>query len=297
MSEDKKETIKKEKIRFLVFFWEFVLFSLTLFLGIITAKRISHILEVQKVSLSPISPIQFIFYFIVGTLLILFLIFFVKSKPKKGKIFKLLFVFSVFWGGLVVLNLWFNEIFPQTGGLLAFAIILFLIFLWFKKSNVFIHNLCIILAISGAGAVIGLRLNPETMVLLLIIFSVYDFLAVYKTRHMVKMAKEMIGYGSALALIIPQNFQGFRKKIEEISPGGKFLVLGGGDIAFPLLFSVSFVPQSLTYALVVAFFSLIGLFVTFLIFIKQRKKRPIPALPPIALFSIIGFLFTKTLIF
>ena len=40
-------------------------------------------------------------------------------------------------------------------------------------------------------------------------------------------------------------------------------------------------------------FSLIGLFLSFYIFASQKVRQPIPALPPIALFSIIGYIITR----
>jgi presenilin-like A22 family membrane protease len=52
------------------------------------------------------------------------------------------------------------------------------------------------------------------------------------------------------------------------------------------------VLEGILSSLIVAFFSLIGLFVGFYILTKQKIRQPIPALPPIALFSIIGFLIT-----
>ena len=284
------QEIKKKKVILRIFFWESVLFSSTLFLGIATAFRIRNIFELQNIGIPSINPWQFILYFAIGTIIVLLLTFFVKSGSIKRKIFKILFVFSVFWGGLLVLDIWLENI-------LTLFLIVALVYFWLKKANIFIHNFCMILAIAGVGAIVGLRVQPEIMVILLALFSLYDFLAVYKTKHMIKMAKEMITYRAIFGIVVPSQRKDFSKLLREVKTGGKFLVLGGGDIAFPLLLSVSFVPQSLIYALVVAFFSLIGLFVSFLIFIKQRKKRPIPALPPIALFSIIGFLFTKTSIF
>jgi len=281
---------KEEKVSSRIFFWEFVLFSSTIFLGIVTAFRMSSVFRIQKINVSPIEPWQFILYFIIATLVVLFLAFFIKSSSVKGKIFKILFVFSVFWGGLLVLDIWLGDI-------LALFLIIVLIYFWLKRPNVLVHNLCMVFAIAGVGAIAGLRIQPEIMVILLVIFSIYDLIAVYKTKHMQKMAKEMIKHGAVLALIIPPKREDFSGKIKEVKAGGKFLVLGGGDIAFPLLLSVSLVPQGIIYALIVAIFSLVGLFVSFIIFIKQKERKPIPALPPIALFSILGFLFTKITIF
>ena len=43
----------------------------------------------------------------------------------------------------------------------------------------------------------------------------------------------------------------------------------------------------------VAFFSLLGLLASFWIFFQQKERRAIPALPPIALFSILGYLISR----
>jgi len=73
------------------------------------------------------------------------------------------------------------------------------------------------------------------------------------------------------------------------------LVLGGGDIIFPLILCSSLIPQGIANSLIVGLFALVGLFVSFLFFIGQKTRKPIPALPPIALFSIIGYLITKVI--
>jgi len=286
MSEGNEGQNKKVQVR--VFLWEAILFSLTLFLGIATALKINRFLETEEISISPINPWQFLFSFLIGTLLILIISFLIKSKPRKGKVFKILFIFVIFWGAIIVLSLWLGDI-P------ALALTGLLIFLWLKRPSVLVHNLCIILGIAGVGAALGLRIEPKIMVALLIIFSIYDFIAVYKTKHMVKMAKEMIEHQAILALVIPRKVSDFKGRLEEIKTGGKFLILGGGDIAFPLLFCVSLIRQDILSSLIVAVFSLIGLFFSYLIFTSQKIKRPIPALPPIALFSILGFLITLLL--
>jgi len=269
-----------------VFFWEAVLFSLTLGLGIVTAFKINKILEIQKITLPQISSGKFTFYFLIATLFVLLLSYLIKFKRGKGIIFKILFVFAVSFGGLLSLEVWLSE--P-----ISLIVIVSLILWWWKFPSVFNHNILIILGIAGVGSILGLRLTPEIIIGLLIIFSIYDFIAVYKTKHMVKIAKEMIESKAVLALIIPSSFRDFRGSLGEVRPGGKFLILGGGDIIFSLLFCVSLVPQGILSPLIVAFFSLIGLFTGFLFFISQKTRQPIPALPPIALFSILGYLITR----
>ena len=127
------------------------------------------------------------------------------------------------------------------------------------------------------------------VIMLLVIFSFYDFIAVYKTKHMVAMAKEMIDKKVILGFIIPKEIKFFKNGLDKVKPGGNFLILGGGDIVFPNLLAVSVVPFGFLKALIIVLFSLIGSLFSYWIFINQKNKEPIPALPPVALFTIIGY--------
>jgi presenilin-like A22 family membrane protease len=71
----------------------------------------------------------------------------------------------------------------------------------------------------------------------------------------------------------------------------EYSILGGGDIGFPLMLSVSvFFGPGLADAVLVGVFALMGLMAAFLIQMLWLKGKPMPALPPIAGLSLIGFL-------
>jgi presenilin-like A22 family membrane protease len=175
-------------------------------------------------------------------------------------------------------------------------LVFLLIFWWIKRPIVLNQNLLIIFSLAGIGASLGLSLKPESVILILIVLSVYDVIAVYKTKHMVKIAKDMIEAGTILGLVFPFEPIGLLRSTKEIKPGeGKFLVLGGGDVALPLIFSVSLIKIGIWKSFLVAFFSLLGLFANFLLFIFQKERRAIPALPLISLFSIVGYFIVSRL--
>jgi len=288
--------INFSKIPFKPFFVEAFLFLITLGLGIITVLRMNQFLVIKKLTIPQISFFQFILSFLFATLFTLLIVRFAKFKAEKILIFKILFILAVSLGGLLFLEVWLPEPLP-----LIFIFIL--IFLWFKKPSVLVQDLLIIFGIAGTGSILGLGLNPSMVITLLLIFSIYDFVAVYKTKHMVKIAREMIESRAILALVIPSNIFGFRDSLEKIEPGGKFLILGGGDVVFPLLLCSSLVSEGILISLIVAIFSLFGLFTGFYFFISQPPagpgggRQPIPALPPIALFSIIGYLITRLFLY
>jgi len=255
-------------------------------LGILASIRIREIFEVQKITLPQISFWRFIISFLLATLFIFLLIRFLKFKKGKELIFKIIFTLTVFLGGVLFLEAFLLEPIP-------FILISLLIFWWWKKPSFLNQDILMILGIAGVGSTLGLALQPSMVIALLIIFSIYDYIAVYKTKHMIKMAKEMIEQRAILALVIPSTLSGFQASLEEIKPGGKSLILGGGDIVFSLLFCVSLIPTGILNSIIVALFSLIGLFTGFYFFLKQKTRKPIPALPLITLFALIGFLITK----
>lgn len=288
-NQDKKqEEIKTVPLKqpWRIFAIEAFLFCLTLGLGIAAAFKISRVLEIEKIAIPQISFWRFIISFLLATLFIILLIRFLKFKRGKGLIFKILFTLAIFLGGLLFLEAFLLEPIPL-------ILISLLIFWWWKSPSILNQDILMVLGLAGVGSTLGLALQPLMVIALLIIFSIYDFIAVYKTKHMIKMAKEMIESKAILALVIPPNLLGFQESLGEIRPGGKFLILGGGDIVFPLLLCASLIPFGISNSLIVATFALIGLFVGFYLFLKQKVRQPIPALPPIAFFSIIGFLITQ----
>jgi len=269
-----------------VFAFEAFLFSLTLILGIIASLKINRISEIQEISLPGVSFWHFLLYFLLTTSFILLVSSLGKFKKGKGILFRGIFILAVFWGSALLFSLWILDIF-------ALFLAGILIFWWLKRPTILVHNLCIIFGIAGGGSILGLRLEPLIVVALLIILSIYDFIAVNITKHMIKMAKEMIESRAILAFIVPSKISDFKENLKTVKPRGKFLILGGGDIAFPLLLCTSLVSEGTLNSLIVALFALFGLFFSFWIFTSQKIRRPIPALPPIALFLIIGFLITR----
>jgi len=242
--------------------------------------------EKEIVQMSP-SQFSIFKFFIAFLLVLLFLYLLLKLSKVKGVIFKVLFAFVVFFGGEI-----FFETFIPT--IIAIPFILILILFWFKASSVWFHNLLLGIGIAGIGAVVGFSLSPLIVASLLLLFSVYDFISVYKIKITQKIAKSMADSGAVLGIIIPKKLSDFRAQLKEVKIGSEkhnFFVLGSGDIIFPLLLSSSVFPQGAIKSGLIVCFSLIGLLVSFLLFLKLGKK-PMPALPSIALFSLIGYLLT-----
>ena len=70
-----------------------------------------------------------------------------------------------------------------------------------------------------------------------------------------------------------------------------FCILGGGDIAFPCLLKDSvYFAQGLKLAAIIAVFGLLVLLTVYAIQARFLKEKPMPPLPPIAAFTLVGLL-------
>ncbi len=148
-----------------------------------------------------------------------------------------------------------------------------------------LKNAAAIIATAGVGVVFGISLGIVPVVLLLVLLSIYDFIAVFKTKHMVKMAEVLIKHdlaftvSASLARGEPRfNEKGERNRID----------LGTGDMVAPVIFEVSALPISPVAALFIGIGAATALIL--LMYFAMRKKVVLPALPPIVLGMVTAFI-------
>lgn len=268
-----------------LFLKEAILFCLTLTVGLYTAHRYLFYLG----GLPESKSLKFTFADLVILVILLGAIFFLARHKKAAHFsFKLFLILVVFSGSQVV----FGSFISSPWDLLV-ALVFATIFL--VGGNVIIHNLGVILGIAGIGAILGLSISVEVGLILLVVMSLYDIVAVYVTKHMVAMARGMVEGGAIFGFLIPFEFRGFfyGKGRAREGIGQNFMILGSGDIGLPLVFIASLVGVSLTSAIITAAFSVVGLFVTHILFVNQGQRRAMAALPPIATLTIIGYLISQ----
>jgi len=201
-------------------------------------------------------------------ILFITLIFIFLLKLNLGIIIKILMSFAMFTG--ISITFWSFFPFPFW---IALSVLFYLIFI-LKRENIVISNLALILTIAGIGGYLGASLHFIPSLLLLLILSAYDIIAVFGTKHMVTLATEAKDK-------IPM----FSVPIKE-----RFLGIGTGDLAIPSMFTVSILQDfSFLHSLFTIFGGLIGLISLFL-FILKKERVTLPALPPITIGLFLGFL-------
>ena len=258
---------------------ELLLFAPILLLALLVSSRYYDIVtSIEKMSTGYSIP-WFLICFAIAVIIILTLIKFVKLKLP----FQIILSLTFFIGTTVVLDVFMAPLYSL---IIAAA----LVGLYWVVRNILIHDLVIIVAISGVAVYLGLILPVTAILVLLGILAVYDVIAVFRTGHMVDMFHSMVERGMVMALIIPKKISSMGAKVSNLKTRkGKHeaVFLGTGDAAFPAMLAVAALQRGLNPAIGVVIGALLGVIIVHFLLIKL--KRPLPALPPIALLSVAGY--------
>lgn len=272
-----------------VLIYFFVLpFVLAQFLAIFLVLHLKNITETELTNIKiGIGDWWLIVLYIV---LFAFVFFFIRRFFKSPKLFfRILFFIAIFSSFEIFLATFTSN--PVIVFLGAFLLILFY---WFVRL-VLVHNILMIIIFSTLAAFLGLSFSIEQILILLLVLSIYDYISVYKTKHMQAMAKDLINWRIAPAIIIPANLSELLgPKKETPLEGHNYFILGGGDIVFPISLVVALFLYSPLKAVFSASALLIGVFVTYYIFIS--KKEAIPALPGLVFFTVLGFVVANSIV-
>lgn len=174
------------------------------------------------------------------------------------------------------------------------------------RQNFIVHNLTELLIYPGLAAIFVAIFNIWTIIIFLILISIYDMWAVWKSKIMIKMAKFQINElklfgGFFLPYANKDVWKRIRllrekyknKRVSDKTLRGKKIkvnlaILGGGDVVFPLIASgVILKVSGLIPALIVTLFAVLALL---LLFIFSKKGKSYPAMPFLTAGVFIGML-------
>ncbi len=217
---------------------------------------------------NPLNAVLFITYMLVGAVIMLVLIRFLKLHNMlfRGMEFVMIATASsiVFYA--------FLRLALGYGESTMLGIVMGLAFSGFRLFRPLMKNAAAILATAGVGVIFGISLGLVPVVLFLILLSVYDYLSVFTTKHMVELANFVVQKDLAFTVTAraPPPVPGEMEQRMD---------LGTGDMVAPIMLEVSvltFSPAATAFVFAGAVLSL-GIF----LFLVWKKKMILPALPPI----------------
>jgi len=182
------------------------------------------------------------------------------------------------------------------------------------KRNIIVHNLTELLIYPGIAAVFIPLLNPLTIIILLLIISIYDIWAVWHSGFMQKMAKYQINnlriftgffipYANIKEKLKIKNIKEKYSKKSEKFLQDKFkkakikvnlAILGGGDIIFPIITAGIFYKYyGIISALIITLSATLALLY---LFVFAKKGKFYPAMPFLTSGMYIGMIISWILI-
>ncbi len=215
--------------------------------------------------------------------------------------FNVSFILKIWFFGVVIIAISISliAIFPFLQKFTWIALLISLPFAFVKifRRSFFIHNLTELFIYPGIAAVFVAILNIWTIIALLIIISIYDMWAVWKSGIMQKMAKYQIDKVGVLAgFFIPNASKKVKGKIKNMTKSElkkskikvNVAILGGGDVVFPIIAAgVILKTWGLWPAICVIIGATIGLASLFLL---AKKKKFYPAMPFISAGIFLGMI-------
>ena len=231
---------------------------------------------------------------LVGTVLVLLLI-----KFNKPFIWKLWFFLTVWLTLAIAFASFINNI-------IAAVIALIVSILKLYKPNIIIQNLSEVFIYGGLAAIFVPIINLFAAFMLLVVISIYDYISVFKTKHMIIMAKFQSSSKVFAGLLIPYekgkvqlkaSISKFKiKKPIKIPKKQSVAVLGGGDIGFTLIFAgVVMKDLMLQETVLIGFLKtlIIPFFVSLalsILLLKCQHNKFYPAMPILSLGCFVGYL-------
>ena len=258
----------------------------------IVMKSLPYGIERPEVKNQSISFIYISIAILIGTALVLLL-----ARFNKPFIWKFWFFITVWLTLSIAFAAFINSI---AAAILALVISLLKLY----KPNIIIQNLSEIFIYGGLAAIFVPIINLFAAFMLLIVISIYDFIAVFKTKHMVRLAKFQSKSKVFAGLLIPYE----RDKISvkavpkpeirnapKTTPKSSVAVLGGGDIGFTLIFAGVVMKDSMLKEAILAGFLktlIIPIFVSIallILLLKGQQNKFYPAMPILSIGCFLGY--------
>ena len=237
----------------------------------------------------PETFVYILFAILIGTGLILVLV-----KLGKINIWKAMFFFAVWMTCSITIGVFIDP-------LLSLAISFLLAFFKVYKPNVWIHNLTELFIYAGIAIIFVPLLDVVWASLLLLSISAYDMFAVWRSKHMISLAefqtKSRAFAGIMLSYRVKLKGKIAKEKAKAEKTGEEFknAILGGGDIAFPMIFAgvvmdsmMGTLGKSLAFLYTLVIPAIVGVFL-FLLLALAKKDRFYPAMPFLTAGCFVGY--------
>ncbi len=244
---------------------------------------------------SPTAGASYIVFYLLAALVFSGFVIFL-GRRNLGRLLRWIFIGVIAY---VVFYVWLylGAFIAQTE--LQYLIIIFaapaiMVLLMIFKNEWYVVDAAGFFLVAGVASLWGLIIGVWAAVGFLVAFAIYDYIAVYRTKHMVSLAKVAIDDKLPLLFVFPGE-KGVKMKDLKMSETGekgdqKVLFLGFGDMVFPAIMVVSSAIYGRPDIIPFMLFPLIGAIIGMGLLFFTSISKPAPGLPMINTGAVSGFL-------
>lgn len=270
------------------------------------------------------NPVSFVFWLAINIVVIALIIMLILRYFKGELFFKLLEAYIILFGSFFLFFVLINDLSTTINITFLSLISLLLaiaVFAYKKRTNK-LRNIITLITSIGAGIFIGTNIAQSfgflLLYLLIGIFAVYDYIAVFVLKFMIPFAKRAAEgnypfmIGSSDLELSPHSGKSVLKetelskitspKVKQLIKSGNVpvvssIMLGNGDIILPMTLTVGsyVIYENIFLSMMIVAGSAIGLLAT--VFLLKKYRVGLPAIPPlfafISLALMIVFLIAK----
>lgn len=259
---------------------------------------------------NPINPLIYIAFIIIFTAVMLLVLKYTKGNFLKYLILAVvgLTLFYVFYPVLFYVS---YPLLVQIGYDLAFyaavIIAVALTIVLYKHPEWYIVDSLAVIMGAGIAGIFGMSFAILPVFVLLIALAIYDFISVYKTKHMISLADGVMKMKVPVMMVVPKKLnyrfkekEGVMQEVKDKKKKRDAMFIGLGDFIIPGILAVSasiYLPSAfvlgLSAPLVVAAGTIIGAVCGMLVLMRfVLKGNPQAGLPFLNSGAIIGYMLT-----
>ncbi len=252
---------------------------------------------------NPGDPLNLVFFF--TTLIVFTAIILLVAKYNKRWIIQAVFLGSTGLLGVYVFYPLLGYLFSWELSLVLSAVIMAVIVaLLVKYPEWYIIDISGIITAVGAVAMIGISLTILIALALLIGMALYDFISVYKTKHMIDLADTLIDLKLPILYVIPKTKEyslvketkRLKEKLKEGEKRDAFF-MGVGDIVIPGILAAAAFHNIANYGLTIGLSVILGTLAGFaLLMLFVLKGKPQAGLPFLCPGAILGYVISSLIL-
>lgn len=254
---------------------------------------------------NPSDPLNLLYFFVILLLFTAIILLIIKFRKKQAlRIIFLgavtLLIFYVFYPLLSIFSL--NAV--LTLGL-SIAASIFLIMVLTKKPEWYVIDGVALLIGVGAIVMIGISLDIWIVIVLLIVMAAYDAFSVYRTKHMIDLADNVIDLRLPVMFVIPKK-RGYsllkeKKRLKEKlkdKEEREAYFLGVGDVVFPGILATAAFHNLVNNGFIMGMSVLTGTLLGYVALVAfVVKGKPQAGLPFLCSGAILGYMITGLIFF